>query len=123
MKRRTNRLCGILTFLCCIDLVASGQTSTPRLIPDDNLSYPVLIRNGTTAGSGFYLTTERDVFLVTATHVLFQPDRRTLIGMQAEAVSYASDPKERTQAAFRLDLKALNDNGNIKVDDLHDVAV
>src|SRR6266446_8023873 len=116
---------GILIFLWCIAFVgvASGQTTTSRLVPDDNLSYPVLIRIGTTAGSGFYLTTERHVFLVTATHVLFEPDRRTLLGIQAEALSYASDPKERTQAVFGLDLKALSESGNIRIDNLHDVAV
>jgi hypothetical protein len=128
MRRRPHGLRGILIFLWCIDLlavasVALGQTVSSRLIPDDNLSYPVLIRIGATAGSGFYLATEKDVFLVTAAHVLFEPDRRTLIAMQAEALSYASDPKERTQAVFRLDLKALNENGDIKVDTAHDVAV
>jgi len=124
MRPKNHALRGILIFFWCIDLVAvaSGQTAT-RLIPDDNLSYPVLIRIGSTTGSGFYLTTERHVFLVTATHVLYEPDRRTLNGMQAEALSYASDPKERTQAVFRLDLKALSENGNIRIDNLHDVAV
>ena len=125
MRPENHALRGVLIFLWCINLhgVASGQTATSRLIPDDNLSYPVLIRIGTTAGSGFYLTTERHVFLVTATHVLFESDRRTLNGMQAEALSYASDPKERAQAVFRLDLKALGENGNIRVDNIHDVAV
>ena len=125
MRRNPHGLRGILIFLWCIDLlaVASGQTAPSRLIPADNLSYPVLIRIGTTTGSGFYLATETDVFLVTAAHVLFEPDRRTLIGTQAETLSYASDPKERTQAVFRLDLKALGDNGDIKIDNLHDVAV
>jgi S1-C subfamily serine protease len=113
----------IFLWLIASSAVASGQTAGSRLIPDDNLSYPVLIRIGTSAGSGFYLTTARDVFLVTATHVLFEPDRRTLLGTQAEAMSYASDPKERTQAVFRLDMQALSDSGNIKIDNLHDVAV
>jgi hypothetical protein len=125
MRRTPHGLRGILIFLWCIELlaVASGQTAPSRLIPADNLSYPVLIRIGATSGSGFYLATEKDVFLVTAGHVLFEPDRRTLIATQAEALSYASDPKERTQAVFRLDLKALGENGNIKIDNLHDVAV
>ena len=125
MRPANHALRGVLIFLWCVNLhaVASGQTTTSRLIPDDNLSYPVLLRIGTTAGSGFYLTTDRHVFLVTAAHVLFEADRRTLNGMQAEALSYASDPKERTQAVFRLDLKTLNENGNIRVDNLHDVAV
>jgi len=125
MRRRRHGLRGILIVLWCIDLlaVASGQAVSSRLIPEDNLSYPVLIRIGTTSGSGFYLATGEDVFLVTAAHVLFEPDRRTLIAVQAEALSYASDPKERTQAVFRLDLKALNENGSIKIDTPHDVAV
>ena len=125
MRRRRHGLRGILIVLWCIDLlaVASGQAVSSRLIPEDNLSYPVLIRIGTTSGSGFYLATGEDVFLVTAAHVVFEPDRRTLIAVQAEALSYAGDPKERTQAVFRLDLKALNENGSIKIDTPHDVAV
>jgi S1-C subfamily serine protease len=122
MRGKEYGLCTVLVFLWWVG-AASGQTIPSRLIPDDNLSYPVLIRIGVSSGSGFYLTTARDVFLVTAAHVLFESDRRTLLGAEADALSYASDPNERTPSVFRVNLKALAESGNIKSDNAHDVAL
>jgi hypothetical protein len=42
-----------------------------RAIPDDNLAYPVFVVAGSTTGSGFYISTEKEIFFVTAKHVLF----------------------------------------------------
>ena len=124
MKSTAPVLSQVLVFLCWCTSFASAQATTSRLIPDDNLSYPVLIRIGASrSASGFYLNTGSNIFLVTAAHVLFLSDGRTLIGTQADALSYAGDPKERTPALFKLDLKVLTESGNIKTDNIHDVAV
>ena len=43
-----------------------------RDIPDDNLAYPVLIsRDNKGVASGFYLNNGKEVYFVTAKHVLF----------------------------------------------------
>ncbi|KKR76113.1 MAG: hypothetical protein UU21_C0018G0024, partial [Candidatus Levybacteria bacterium GW2011_GWA2_40_8] len=48
-----------------------------RSLPDDNLSYPVLLETPNGSGSGFYFRTDKKIFLVTALHVLYQKENNT----------------------------------------------
>ncbi len=95
-----------------------------RAIPDDNLAYPVLItlKNGS-QGSGFFLNAAQASFLVTARHVIFKQNSDDLLDSEAEILSYAKDPKNKGKNEFRLDLKALKQNGEIKRHADHDVAI
>jgi hypothetical protein len=98
-----------------------------RIIPDDNLAYPVLITLQTgssgSSGSGFFLNTETDSYLVTARHVLIDESSRALRSDNAELLSYSRDPKEPTANRFRLDLAQLQSAGEMKVHASRDVAV
>ena len=115
----------ISSIFICVFLVLWGSlASAQRAIPDDNLAYPVLITltNGST-GSGFYLVTEKAIYLVTAKHVLFDPDTQKLRDTTAELLSYASDPSDPTRNLASVNLSVLQSNGNIKTHPSEDVAV
>lgn len=67
--------------LCYIFLLFSGNhvLYAFRQIPDNNLSYPVLILLDNSSGSGFFLKkNDETVYLVTARHVLYNPSKTKL---------------------------------------------
>jgi hypothetical protein len=110
--------------------------SPQRAIPDDNLAYPVRIdlsdcsNKGTVQGSGFFLNTGTEEYLVTARHVLFnlaeqpQPGKGlSLLCEKAALLSYSRDPKEHQQNVIELDLEKFNGEGNIRPHSTKDVAV
>src|ERR1700721_4474284 len=86
----------ILSILCLLFL--PGALRAQRSIPDDNLSYPVLIQLPDGKASGFFLNTANSVYLVTAKHVLFTPPTGSPPKPQLRSpitlLSYARDPKE-----------------------------
>lgn len=94
-----------------------------RVIPNDNLSYPVLVKlsNGVT-GSGFFLMREDQSFFVTANHVLQsqQPDGRwSPSSPTANLVAYY-----HTQSgSSRYDVDINFQNADLRFDHLNDVAV
>jgi len=98
--------------------------ASQRAIPDDNLAYPVLItlKNGST-GSGFYLNTDKAVYLVTAKHVLFDPATQKLLDVALELLSYSKDPSDSTRNLVTLDLSVLQSDGNVKPHPSEDVVV
>ena len=69
-------------FLCSLLIISillpPNSTWAARALPDNNLSYPVLIiLSNQSTGSGFYLNTGNKYYFVTAKHVLFNipPDK------------------------------------------------
>jgi trypsin-like peptidase len=112
----------LLVLLGTITLEHSAHAM--RAIPDDNLAYPVLItlKSGE-QGTGVFFDTSKALFLVTARHVLFKEKTDELIDANAEIVSYAKDPTDKTKNIFALDLATLNKHGLIKRSVDHDVAV
>lgn len=69
------RICQTIAFAAIFIVCIATNSFAQRAIPDDNLAYPVLISLGNgTSGSGFYLNSSDAVYLVTAKHVLFEPD-------------------------------------------------
>lgn len=100
-----------------------------RAIPNDNLAYPVLITHeagGT--GTGFYLSTDKYIYLVTARHILFNDEspnkpRFTLKSNSIKLLSYPHDPKERGKIVLKMDLKSLNNSGNLRYHRTRDVAI
>jgi hypothetical protein len=82
-----------------------------RYLPDDNLSYPVLIElNGGSSGSGFYLNLrDEKVFLVTALHVLFKMDdpNKPLRASTAKLTSYDQNLQITTPIELEIDLSSL----------------
>lgn len=99
-----------------------------RYIPDDNLSYPVLIQleNGS-SGSGFYLRSKNNLYLVTARHVLFEyKDDISGFLLMSKNVRLTSYPKDITIkkpiiASINLDIS--NKKGLIKFTPSVDVVI
>ena len=85
-----------------------------REIPDDNLAYPVLITMGSSSGSGFFLTNGSSMWLVTAKHVLCNPQNQSLLETHAILRSYSKDPNDPNPNILELDLAALDRNGDVK---------
>lgn len=99
-----------------------------RYLPDDNLSYPVLIKIGIFSGSGFFLNhNAQGLYLVTARHVLFkQNNQKTdydLLEGRAELTVYGKDLKISTPSLFELNLDVLRVDGNLKFNNSADVAI
>lgn len=111
-----------------------AQAQTQRAIPEDNLSYPVLItlKNANDLsvgfGSGFYLNTDDAVYLVTAKHVLAAalPNPITqqieVPDASLELLSYSKDvPPQRILLSLKL--SAVSQTGAVKIHSFQDVVV
>lgn len=95
-----------------------------RTIPDDNLALPVSLTLITgDFGSGFYLRGKRFIYLVTARHVLFDPNTGALKADCVDITSYQKDPANFSPSIFSINLKALHAAGKIKQKDRDIVAV
>jgi hypothetical protein len=110
------------TILLCLVLPAS-VVRAQRSIPDDNLAYPVLIQFPDQLASGFYLNTGKAVFLVTAKHVLFEPQTGRMRNGLMSLLSYSRDPKESGTNLIQVDMGVLWQAGDIKAHLTADVAV
>jgi len=93
-----------------------------RQIPDDNLCYPILLTVGTSTGSGFFLNTGTGIFLITAKHVLYDPQTGILHATQAKITSYPKEHADTEKNIFILDLPELSNTGEIKFDSTLDIA-
>ena len=95
-----------------------------RAIPDDNLSYPVLVTIGDKSNaSGFYLRDGIHLYFVTARHVLFESNQDTLKSQYAVCLSYSEDPNDTNKNLLRFDLEAFNRNQQIRSHKAHDVSL
>lgn len=84
-----------------------------RYLPDDNLSYPVLITfDGGSSGSGFYLNNSNiNFYFITALHVLFREDDKdglVLRGRKAKFLSYDVDLAKNEPIILEVDLTIVN---------------
>lgn len=76
-----------------------------RIIPEDNLAYPVLIKFDTgSTGSSFMLATKEKLFLITAKHVLFD-GKGNLRGKKIELLCQSKDLKNGSTTSYLIDLK------------------
>lgn len=62
-----------------------------RQIPDNNLAYPCLLDLGSSTGSGFFLNTDNETFLVTAAHVLFDRNASSPLSTKLCVTAYTAD--------------------------------
>lgn len=75
-----------------------------RIIPEDNLAYPVLIKLGSGGtGSGFSLKTDEKAFLVTAKHVLFN-EKGALRSETISLVLQNKDVNDDSTTIYAVDL-------------------
>src|SRR5438045_382511 len=85
-----------------------------RLIPDNNLAYPVLVLFKGSEGSGFFLFANSGFYLVTAKHVLFDKQTKQLRDKTMQLLFYSKEPQNPEENVAILDLEALEKGGNIK---------
>lgn len=113
-------------FLLCTLALLSNPVQGYRAIPEDNLSYPVLInlwKHG--KASGFYLRDDDHLYLVTARHVLFAKSDKlySLKTTNVTCLSYPKDPNDPGRIKLELNLDILNKNKLIKYHKAHDAAI
>lgn len=89
-----------------------------RNIPDNSLAYPVLIERSNGSGSGFFVNSERAVYLVTARHVLF--DERGRLQDDTASLTFYGDGLQ--QLGISLDLAQLRASQDIEGHVTADVA-
>jgi hypothetical protein len=119
----------------CVACGSSERAPAGRAIPDDNLSYPVLITlensHGATLGfgSGFYFNDDDAVYLVTAKHVIIAglPDPAAsqvvrVPDMQLRLLAYTKGTPPH-QIVTTVNLATLRESGLAKVHPTQDVAV
>lgn len=117
--RRLSSVGMLIVSLMCTTKSVRAQ----RAIPDDNLAYPVLIEVPGELSSGFYLSTETSVYLVTAKHVIFDVQTGRVRSGPMSLLSYPHDPKEPGTNVLLVDMAALSQAGEIKGHATADVAV
>jgi hypothetical protein len=123
-----------LFLVVALAFVSIDFAQARRMIPDDNLAYPVLVilknSSGTTLGfgSGFYFGTANAEYLVTAKHVIVSglPNEKThkaeTPDLVLELVSYSLDQPTPQRILLRVDFKMLLDRGDVKPHKTRDVA-
>lgn len=122
-----------LIVLCPCILAAQGE------LPNDSLAYTVDVECGG-YGSGFFLRTDSNVYLVTARHVIFSepqttppqqgqskgsspPVPRQLLCQLAGLDQHSAGQQDRRRRNwFMVDMKALMQNDEIKLSETADVA-
>lgn len=83
-----------------------------RQIPENNLAYPVMIEAGPSTGSGFFLKTISGIYLVTASHVLFDETSGALRSPSARLICYPEGGGSGNKTEMVVDLeKAFNMHG------------
>lgn len=93
-----------------------------RYLPDNNLSYPVLIKIGTSSGSGFIFDDNSWIYLVTAKHVLFKQDGNQ-ISSSLHLIMYGENLSIDVPAEFDLDFNLLISTSSVRKHPSADVVV
>lgn len=116
-----------------LSFVSIGLAQARRMIPDDNLAYPVLIilknKAGATLafGSGVYLSTASAEYLVTAKHVIADglPDethKAAVPDLVLQLVSYSKDQPTQQRILLTVDFQMLLARGDVRAHKTRDVA-
>lgn len=75
-----------------------------RNIPEDNLAYPVLLKFDTgSSGSSFFLRTDKNLYLITAKHVLFD-SKNKLRGKRITLLAQTKEILNKTVTKHLIDL-------------------
>jgi len=92
-------------------------------LPEDNLAYPVQVLAQGGGGTGFFVRRDRDLFLVTARHVLVNPLTEQLWAREAALRALSKDLKETAVTVIHLNSGQLQEERQIRTDAVRDVAV
>jgi Trypsin-like peptidase domain len=92
-------------------------------LPEDNLAYPVQIVVPGGGGTGFFVRRERELFLVTARHVLFDVLSGRLLSPEFTLRALSKDVRETAVTVLHVNGPQLQELRQIRTDDVRDVAV
>jgi hypothetical protein len=92
-------------------------------LPEDNLAYPVQVLAQGGGGTGFFVRRDRDLFLVTARHVLVNPLTEQFWAREATLRALSKDLKETAVTVIHLNSGQLQEERQIRTDPVRDVVV
>lgn len=92
-------------------------------LPEDNLAYPVQVLVLGGGGTGFFVRRDRDLFLVTARHVVVDPHTGQLWSHEATLRALSKDLKETAVTVIHLNTAQLQDERQLRADAIRDVVV
>jgi S1-C subfamily serine protease len=101
----------------------SAVAHAQAYLPEDNLAYPVQVLVEGGGGTGFFVRRDRDLFLVTARHVLVNPQTGQLWSREATLRALSKDVKETAVTVIHLNTAQLQDERQLRTDAIRDVAV
>jgi len=92
-------------------------------LPEDNLAYPVQLVVANGGGTGFFVRRDRELFFVTARHVIFDQATAHLQAPEFTLRALSKDVKETAVTVMHVNAMQLQDGQQIRTDDRRDVAV
>jgi S1-C subfamily serine protease len=100
-----------------------GIARAQAFLPEDNLAYPVQILVPGGGGTGFFVRRDRELFLVTARHVLFDPATGRLQSPEVTLRALSKDVRETAVTVIRVNAAQLQEEKEIRTDEPRDIAV
>ena len=92
-------------------------------LPEDNLAYPVQVLISGGGGTGFFVRRDRELFLVTARHVMVDPLSGQLRSRELTLRALSKDIKETAVTVMHINAAQLQETRQIRIDEPRDVAV
>ena len=103
--------------------VLCGVARAQAYLPEDNLAYPVQVLVAEGGGTGFFVRRDRELFLVTARHVLFDVLTGRLHSPELTLRALSRDAHERAVTVIHVNTAQLEEAKQIRADEPRDVAV
>jgi S1-C subfamily serine protease len=101
----------------------AGVARAQAYLPEDNLAYPVQVLVSGGGGTGFFVRRDRELFLVTARHVLFDVLTGRLQAPELTLRALSRDAHERAVTVIHVNAAQLEEAKQIRADEPRDVAV
>ena len=101
----------------------AGVARAQAYLPEDNLAYPVQVLVSGGGGTGFFVRRDRELFLVTARHVLFDVLTGRLQAPELTLRALSRDVHERAVTVIHVNAAQLEETKQIRADEPRDVAV
>jgi S1-C subfamily serine protease len=101
----------------------AGVARAQAYLPEDNLAYPVQVLVSGGGGTGFFVRRDRELFLVTARHVLFDVLTGRLHAPELTLRALSKDVHESAVTVIHVNATQLVEAKQIQADEPRDVAV
>lgn len=101
----------------------AGVARAQAYLPEDNLAYPVQVLVAGGGGTGFFVRRDRELFLVTARHVLVDVLTGRLQAPEFTLRALSKDVHESAVTVIHVNAAQLEDAKQIRTDEPRDVAV